>query len=131
VAQIGGHSASVLVADDDALVRMVLRLAIEAAGHRVTEVADGGALCAAVAHHCFELCVMDASMPGPELGDRLDFLRSTRPSMTVVVISGSAARPESVKHNNAEFLRKPIDLTVLNEVLAQWAPVARDGAPGE
>jgi two-component system OmpR family response regulator len=131
VAQIGGHSASVLVADDDALVRMVLRLAIEAAGHRVTEVANGDELCAAVAHRSFELCVMDASMPGPELGDRLDLLRSTSPSTTVVVISGSAARPESIKLDNVEFLHKPIDLTALNEVLAEWATVARDGAPGE
>jgi two-component system OmpR family response regulator len=131
VAQIGGHSASVLIADDDALVRMVLRLAIEAGGHRVTEAADGDELCAAVGHRSFELCVMDASMPGPELGDRLDFLRSASPSMTVVVISGSAVRPESLKLNNAEFLHKPINLKALNEVLADLAPVARDGGPGE
>lgn len=131
MAQIGGHSASVLIADDDALVRVVLRLAIEAAGHRVTEAADGDELCAAVCHRYFELCVMDASLPGPELGDRLDLLRSVNPSMTVVVISGSAARPESIKLNNAEFLHKPIDLTALNEVLAGLAPVVRDGGQGE
>jgi hypothetical protein len=73
----------------------------------------------------------DASMLGPELGGRLGFLRSASPSMTVVVISGSAARPESIKLNNAELLHKRLDLTALHRVLAELAPVARDGAPGE
>jgi CheY-like chemotaxis protein len=112
------HSTSVIIADDDALVRTVLRLAMEAAGHRVTEAVDGVELLAMVSECPFDLCVMDDSMPGPALSDRLQLLRLTRPSMALAVISGYRARPECIEASGTPFLSKPIELAALSEVLA-------------
>lgn len=114
----GGYS-SVLIADDDALVRLVLRMAIAKNGHRVVEVPNGDALLAQVAESAFDLCIMDASMPGPSLDDRLDLLQQAAPEMAVMVISGHAEAPESVARTGSLFMSKPIELGTLTNVLTE------------
>jgi len=55
--------AHVLVVDDDAHIREVMRFALEKAGHRVTEAADGSAAYALLQKGAFDLVVLDIVMP--------------------------------------------------------------------
>jgi len=55
--------AHVLVVDDDAHIREVMRFALEKAGHRVTEAADGSAAYALLQKAAFDLVVLDIVMP--------------------------------------------------------------------
>lgn len=62
--------ATVLVADDDANTRLLVRAVLEYAGHTVVEAADGSAALASAALHQPDLILLDLSMPevgGPDL----------------------------------------------------------------
>ena len=55
--------ANLLLVDDDAHIREVMRFALEKAGHQVTEAADGAAAFALVQQRSFDLVVLDIVMP--------------------------------------------------------------------
>lgn len=111
---------SVVVADDDELIVATFRMAIERPGVRVVTVADGDALLAELQANSFDLCIMDASMPGPGLAERLAAIRRISPISAVLVVSGYSEPPgDTVIDNGAKFLQKPIDLGTLGGVLAE------------
>ena len=56
--------SAVLVVDDDAGVRQVLRIYLERDGHRVTDAADGVAALALAADRRFDLVLLDIMLPG-------------------------------------------------------------------
>jgi CheY-like chemotaxis protein len=69
--------ARVLVADDEASIRFVLRETLEAAGHEVVEVASGDAALQALSGAPFEIAFFDIRMPGPSGLELLDQVRAT------------------------------------------------------
>jgi len=112
--------ATVLVAEDEELVREVLTDVLESAGHTVLTAASGEeALERARAHGGpLDLVVSDVVMPGlagPELARRL---RAERPGLPVLLLSGytggSAARPEG-RAGEVAFLEKPVGPAALLE----------------
>lgn len=89
----------IVVADDTAFVRDRFRVAIEAAGHRVTTVATGPALLVtlrAVAR--VDLLVLDLHLPN---GHGLELVRAIRrlerPPEAIVVFSGTIAKEQEVR----------------------------------
>jgi DNA-binding response OmpR family regulator len=54
----------VLIVDDDAGIRQVLRIYLERDGHRVTDAADGTAALALAADRRFDLVLLDIMLPG-------------------------------------------------------------------
>ena len=68
-------TVTVLIADDDTLVRGVLRTALSRAGYRVIEARDGADVIAASAEHEPDLVVLDINMPGGSMQDTLGSLR--------------------------------------------------------
>ena len=108
-----------LVADDDPLVRMVLRMAIENLGHSVVDVDSSGDLVTALKERSFGLCLMDASIPDSSLEHRLDLLGTLAPATPVVIMSGFSARPDSVRERGLRFMSKPIGLDDLTNALAE------------
>jgi two-component system OmpR family response regulator len=83
---VSGAMANVLVVDDDAHIREVVRFALEKAGYGVVECADGRAAIAAVDEERIDLVVLDIVMP--EL-DGLDVCRHlrTRGTMPILFLS--------------------------------------------
>jgi two-component system OmpR family response regulator len=75
--------AHILVVDDDPHLREVVRFALERAGHRVSEAADGAAALASFASEPAELVVLDVLMP--EL-DGLEVCRRIRARASVPII---------------------------------------------
>jgi CheY-like chemotaxis protein len=67
-----GGSAHILVADDLAENRELVRLMLEAVGHRVSEAASGAEAIEAASARPFDLILMDVQMPG------MDGLAATR-----------------------------------------------------
>jgi two-component system OmpR family response regulator len=107
---------SVLIADDDALVRLVLRSALEQRGCVVTEAADGEELLSRMTPEV-DLLLMDAGMPGPGLNDRLARARRMSPTGAVIVLSGSASASVEALDAGAGFLGKPLELRALEAEL--------------
>jgi len=105
-----GSLATVLIADDDALVRGVLRMALSRAGYAVVEAADAPTAIAAAAEHSPRLVVLDINMPGGTLPETLGTLRAQHPAIAVLVLSGESSAPRDLDGPLADFARKPIEL---------------------
>jgi putative two-component system response regulator len=81
--------ARVLIVDDDAEIRELLRRQLEADGHGTVEAADAAAARARLHDDWFELVLCDVNMPG-ESG--VEFVRHTlqeEPDLAVVMVSGN------------------------------------------
>ena len=83
-------SRTVLVADDDALVRSVLRLALVSRGHTVIEASDSPSAIAAALATDLDLAILDISMPGGDAASTLASLRDEHSDCPVLVLSGAA-----------------------------------------
>jgi two-component system NtrC family response regulator len=109
--------ANILIADDDPLVRMTLRSVFERHSHSVTDVPDGDSLLVQLASSRFDLCVMDASMPGAGLTERLAAAREAAQPPSVLVLSGYGMPLGMDDPPSAGFAAKPIGLEQLEDAL--------------
>jgi two-component system nitrogen regulation response regulator GlnG len=105
----------ILVADDEASIRFVLRDALESAGHEVVEAADGNAARTALAGQHFDLALLDIRMPGPSGLELLDELRSRGGEAPPVVIMTAQNTfenaVEAMKRGAFDYLTKPFELS--------------------
>ena len=110
----------VLVADDDPLIRSVLRHALEQSGYPVIDAANGDETILMVASHDVGLVILDAHMPGPSLQDTLGHLRSDRFAMPppILVFSGDASLPPDVVSVAAGLLSKPVEVDQFLQMVA-------------
>ena len=109
----------VLVVDDDAMVRRVVTLLLDRAGHHVQACASAEEALAAVAQRTPDVLLTDVRMPGlsgPELAQRL---RVDHPDLPVVLMSGhTVLEPHEPPVDGALFLPKPFKRAALLEALA-------------
>ncbi len=105
-----GSIATVLIADDDALVRGVLRMALSRAGYTVIEAADAAAALERAEQHSPALVVLDINMPGGTVHETLGSLRERHPEIAVLVLSGEEQAPADLDGPRSDFARKPIEL---------------------
>jgi two-component system, OmpR family, response regulator len=118
--------ASLLVVDDDAHIREVMRFALEKSGHQVTEAADGAAALALFQRQAFDLLVLDIVMP--EL-DGLELCRKIRALGEVPIIFVSSRDEEldrvlGLELGGDDYLTKPFSP---RELSARVAAVLRRG----
>ena|SRR5215213_1232671 len=125
----GGHKPTVLVVDDNADTRVVVRWMLERWGCRVVEAADGREALAQAVEHRPDLVVMDLSMP---VADGYEAVRSIRgraefsalPVIAVTAFDRAAARDGAAAAGFDHYLSKPIDFKRL-EVLVERLTRAR------
>ena len=112
------ETARVLVADDEASIRFVLRQALEEAGHEVVDADSGEAAWKALAEGGFAIAFLDIRMPGPSGLELLERLRVTGSDVSVVVITAQNTLEnavEAMKRGALDYLVKPFQMA---EVLA-------------
>jgi DNA-binding NtrC family response regulator len=102
--------AVVLVADDDALVRSVLRMGLASRGIAVVESSTVDETRQAAQSQTLHLAVLDINMPGGSVHDALQALRASHAHLPVLVLSGDLSPPDALLHADCEFARKPIEL---------------------
>jgi len=113
--------AHILVADDETAVRTFVTRALEAAGHTVIAVPDGGSALAQVQTGRFDLMISDIVMPvmdGIELALSVSTLA---PDMPILLMTGYAREKERA-HNLesliADIITKPFSLAELQAIVA-------------
>ncbi len=102
--------ARVLVADDEAGIRFVLRETLEEAGHEVVEAASGDEALAALAADDFAIAFFDIRMPGPSGLDLLDYVNARGGDAAVVIITAESSfenAVEAMKRGALDYLVKP------------------------
>jgi two-component system, cell cycle sensor histidine kinase and response regulator CckA len=114
------RGTTILLAEDEEMVRDLIQEVLEDSGYQVRVAADGleAARMGVEQHGEVDLLVADVVMPGlngPALAERL---RETNPGLRVLFISGYADE-ELVQHNlrgpGISFLRKPFTPDTLTE----------------
>jgi PAS domain S-box-containing protein len=115
--QLGGHT--VLLVDDEALVRNVERMAMQRAGLTVLEAADGTQAIEVLRQNRerVDLVVLDLVMPGLDAASTLNALRAIRPDLPVIVQSGyseeEASRSLEQLDGPLDFLSKPFSVATM------------------
>lgn len=115
-----GGTETVLVAEDDAALRRMLRRLLEGAGYEVVEAKDGNDAVFRFLEHRerVRLTILDMGMPGQNGRLALDEIRKVDPSMPALFLSGYAKDPTD---RTAAFVQKPVHpdalLTAVREQL--------------
>ncbi|HEU4430067.1 MAG TPA: sigma-54 dependent transcriptional regulator [Myxococcota bacterium] len=121
-------SARVLIADDEASIRFVLRETLESAGHSVVDVANGDDALRALTEASFDLAFFDIRMPGASGLDLLERARTVGSDVAIVIITAQNTfenAVEAMKRGAFDYLTKPFGT---QDVLALVAKVLRSRA---
>jgi two-component system, OmpR family, response regulator MprA len=123
-------SERILVVDDDAPVRRMLARTLEAEGHEVTTVADGGRALAEVERAAPDAVILDVAMPGM---DGLAVCRRLRekglaaPILLLTARDSVSDRVHGLDAGADDYLVKPF---ALPELTARLRALARRGGAG-
>ncbi len=109
-----GGTETVLVAEDDAEVRKLIRLVLSSNGYRVIEAIDGQDALAILSGHStnVDLLLLDVIMPKKNGKEVYDTVRIKEPSIKAVFMSGYTADiidKKGILEENLNFLPKPIE----------------------
>ena len=130
-----GRRPRVLVVDDEAALRSLLRRALEREGFEVAEAAD-----AAEAIDRFRafgpwVSVLDIGLPDRDGISLLADVRELEPAAVVIVVTGRGDEERALRAGASSFLHKPFllpDLVQEVRQLAAWrSPAAGAAAPAE
>ena len=102
----------ILVADDDADIRMTLSERLHWLGHEVVTAGDGQAALAAVEAHALDLAFIDVSMPRLNGIEALKLIRKRWPNLPVVVVTAYGTirlAVEAMKEGAVDFITKPFE----------------------
>ncbi|MBV8454399.1 MAG: response regulator, partial [Deltaproteobacteria bacterium] len=87
----------VLVADDDAGIRLVLRHRLEAAGYEVEETADSQSTLQALISNHYDVALVDIMMPGSGGLEVLSKARSEGTRTLIIVITAASTMNNAVE----------------------------------
>jgi two-component system chemotaxis response regulator CheY len=102
--------ATILIVDDDALVRRVLRDVLESRGHALLEAEDGREAIELLGERCPQLVLLDLFMPRLSGMEALTMMRERWPSARVLVISSLKSErleAQALEAGAAGFILKP------------------------
>jgi two-component system nitrogen regulation response regulator GlnG len=122
-------SATILVADDDRAIRLVVSQALTQRGHAVRAAADARTLWQWVDAGEGDLVVTDVLMPDGNGLDLVPRIKERRPDLPIIVMSAQNTILTAIRANERgafEYLPKPFDLNVL--VAAVDRALSQNGA---
>ena len=120
--------ARVLVVDDGAENRELVRVVLESAGLQVSQAEHGAAALEAVAASTFALVLMDVQMPVMDGYTATRRLRDGGHTMPVLALTANAMKGFEAEINAAGFtghLTKPVDIDLMLSTLAQHLQAER------
>lgn len=126
--QMGAHTLSILVAEDNRVNQQVVTAMLQRLGHRVTLAADGSEAVEAFCNGHFDLILMDALMPKMDGFDATQAIRTIEATrgghvpiaaLTASVLEGD--REKCLAAGMDDFLAKPITLDSLKNFLKELA----------
>ena len=111
---------TVLVVDDEPVLRTIVREILHEEGYAVIEAADGRVVPEIMARDRPDLVLMDVMMPGVDGREAYRQLRARPEHRDIPVIMMSAAvRPQGLDPSIAGFVPKPFDIAELIDLVAR------------
>ena len=105
---------TILVADDDAAIRMVLNQALTRAGYEVRPTGNLSTMWNWVAAGEGDLLITDVAMPDGNAFDIMPKIKKLRPDLPIIVMSAQNTFMTAIRANEVgayEYLPKPFDIT--------------------
>jgi len=115
-------SHTVLLADDDAAIRMVLNQALTRAGYEVRPTGNMSTMWNWVSRGEGDLLITDVSMPDGNAFDIMPKIKKLRPDLPMVVMSAQNTFMTAIRANEVgayEYLPKPFDIAEVLSVVAR------------
>jgi NtrC-family two-component system response regulator AlgB len=112
----------VLIVDDEASIRRLTRVAVEAAGHAAAEAPGALRALRMLAEQDFDVVFLDLKLAGDDGLDVLARIRQSRPEMAVVMFTAFAnvaTAVEAMRRGAFDFLPKPFTPEQIGGVLAK------------
>ena len=127
--------ATILVADDDRAIRVVLSQALGQVGHNVRAASDASTLWQWVRDGEGDVVITDVVMPDENALDLIPRIRERRPELPIIVMSAQNTLVTAIRATERgafEYLPKPFDLTVLMNAVERALAEAKQGqAPNQ
>jgi DNA-binding NtrC family response regulator len=105
-----------LLAEDDRIVRITVRDALEEAGYQVTECADGAAALSAIEREPFDLVLTDVRLPGVDGVTIFRRARRAQPDAGIVLMTAFADAEDAVavmREGARDYVQKPFEMEEL------------------
>ncbi|HEX8709204.1 MAG TPA: PAS domain S-box protein [Pyrinomonadaceae bacterium] len=121
---------SVLVIDDEPLVRETLAEMLAALGHRATAVGGGHEALAAMARESFDLVFTDLAMPEMDGSEVAREIRRRWPATNIILVTGygtGALIPAGSRELFNGIIGKPFDFDQISKTIARVAAEMRSG----
>jgi CheY-like chemotaxis protein len=110
----------ILIVDDDASVREMLRRVLTGEGYPVAAAADGAEAIRIAAAERIDLVLLDLNLPDMSGWDTLGRLISVYPALAVIVITARSGRfPAARGAGFGALLEKPLDFPTLLRTVAE------------
>jgi two-component system nitrogen regulation response regulator GlnG len=129
---------TILLADDDAAIRMVLNQALSRAGYEVRPTGNLSTLWNWVSRGEGELVITDVALPDGNAFETMPKIRKLRPDLPLIVMSAQNTFMTAIRASEAgayEYLPKPFDigevLSVVSRALAEVKKSSRDISASE
>ncbi|MEX0859654.1 MAG: response regulator, partial [Cucumibacter sp.] len=113
---------TVLLADDDASIRMVLNQALTRAGYEVRPTGNASTMWNWVSRGEGDLLITDVAMPDGNAFDLMPKIKKLRPDLPIIVMSAQNTFMTAIRASEAgayEYLPKPFDLTEVTAIVAR------------
>lgn len=123
---------SILVVDDEPLVRDLLNEVLKREGYRVTLVKDGHSALKRIKENHFDLVVTDVKMPGLDGLTLLKEIKKVSPSTFVMVITAYGSIEDAVqamKEGACDYLTKPVipdQIKIAIQKISQYQNLLRE-----
>lgn len=127
-------SHTVLLADDDAAIRMVLNQALTRAGYEVRPTGNLSTMWNWVSRGEGDLLITDVAMPDGNAFDIMPKIKKLRPDLPMVVMSAQNTFMTAIRANEVgayEYLPKPFDIAEVLSVVARALADAKKPVSGE
>jgi CheY-like chemotaxis protein len=115
---------TILIADDEAGLRELMREVLEDEGYTVFEAGSGTDAIETLEHHAIDLLVVDHGLPGLSGSELVDAASRLCPGLRILCISGNPQRERS----GWAFLAKPFQTATLIAKVGELLGVARSAS---
>ena len=105
-----GDNATILVVDDEEVIRLLFKETLEELGHKVITTEAGSEGLDLVKQRDFDLVFLDLKMPGMDGAELFRQIRTIKPELPVTIITGypdSALMARALTHGPFGVMEKP------------------------
>lgn len=112
-----GYAPKILIVDDDPGVRKFFAVVLTEDGYAVSSVATGRHALSVLRDRDFDVVILDIGLPDIDGLELLIELRTERPHLKAVIVSGSGIRHSPAGLGGATVVRKPVNARALRRAV--------------